>query len=104
MFGNSLQRFAQFATGRIRCGGHDKAMILGAPDLGFPVNASLGLRLACDLNIGASNFLVIGASDLGFPAKVTLAGDTSKELDKNVVVRVILHAQCSLQRKEAKWN
>jgi hypothetical protein len=67
----SLQRFAQFATGRIRRGGHDKTMIIGAPDLKFAVNARL-------------------------------AGDTSKELDKNVVVRVILHAQCSLQRKEAK--
>ena len=30
-----------------------------------------------------------------------VAGDTSKELDKYVVVRVILHGQCSLQRKEA---
>jgi hypothetical protein len=29
-------------------------------------------------------------------------GNTSKGLDKNVVVRVILHGQCSLQRKEAK--
>jgi hypothetical protein len=28
--------------------------------------------------------------------------DTSKELDKNVVSRVILHGQCSLQRKEAR--
>jgi hypothetical protein len=46
--------------------------------------------------------MVIGAPDLGFPVNASLAGDTSKELDKNVVVRVILHAQCSLQRKEAK--
>ena len=30
-------------------------------------------------------------------------GNTSKELDKHVVVRVILHGQCSLQRKEAKY-
>ena len=28
-------------------------------------------------------------------------GNTSKKLDKYVVVRVILHGQCSLQRKEA---
>ena len=27
--------------------------------------------------------------------------NTSKKLDKYVVVRVILHGQCSLQRKEA---
>jgi len=31
-----------------------------------------------------------------------IGGHTSKALDKNVVVRVILHGQCSLQRKEAK--
>jgi len=46
--------------------------------------------------------LVVGALDLEFPANTRLAGDTSKALDKNVVVRVILHAQCSLQRKEAR--
>jgi len=43
----------------------------------------------------------IGAWDFEFPVKTSLAGDTSKGLDKYVVVRVILHGQCSLQRKEA---
>jgi hypothetical protein len=43
-----------------------------------------------------------GASDLEFTVKPSLIGDTSKELDKNVVSRVILHGQCSLQRKEAR--
>jgi hypothetical protein len=56
----SLQCFAQFATGRIRRGGHDKTMNIGAPDLKFPVNT----MLACDLNIGASNFF--GYWSLGF--------------------------------------
>ena len=45
--------------------------------------------------------LVLGTWDLEFPATLRLAGDTSKGLDKYVVVRVILHGQCSLQRKEA---
>jgi hypothetical protein len=45
---------------------------------------------------------LIGAWDLEFPVETTSAGNTSKELDKNVVSRVILHAQCSLQRKEAR--
>jgi hypothetical protein len=43
----------------------------------------------------------IGAWDLELPVKRSLAGDTSKALDKSVVVRVILHGQCILQRKEA---
>jgi hypothetical protein len=38
----------------------------------------------------------------GFGLSARMRGNTSKGLDKNVVVRVILHAQCSLQRKEAK--
>ena len=46
--------------------------------------------------------MVIGASVLPFPFETTSAGNTSKELDKNVVSRVILHGQCSLQRKEAR--
>ena len=58
--------------------------------------------MACDLNIGASNRLGIGAGDLGFPVETTSAGNTSKKLDKNVVSRVILHGQCSWQRKEAR--
>ena len=44
-------------------------------------------------------FLVLGAWDVGFLGEPP--SDTSKELDKYVVVRVILHGQCSLQRKEA---
>jgi hypothetical protein len=39
---------------------------------------------------------------LGFGVSAQMRGHTSKELDKNVVVRVILHGQCSLQRKEAR--
>ena len=46
-----------------------------------------------------SAFLVLGAWDVGFLGEPL--GNTSKKLDKNVVVRVILHGQCSLQRKEA---
>jgi hypothetical protein len=46
--------------------------------------------------------LDVGAWVLEIPANTRLTGDTSKALDKNVVVRVILHAQCSLQRKEAR--
>jgi hypothetical protein len=38
--------------------------------------------------------------DVGFPGEPP--SNTSKKLDKNVVVRVILHGQCSLQRKEAR--
>jgi len=45
-------------------------------------------------------FLELGI--LNFRLKTRLARDTSKALDKNVVVRVILHGQCSLQRKEAR--
>ena len=44
---------------------------------------------------------VVAASNLEFPVKARWAGHTSKALDKYVVVRVILHGQCSLQRKEA---
>jgi len=43
----------------------------------------------------------IEAWDLELPVKRSVARDTSKALDKYVVVRVILHGQCSLQRKEA---
>jgi hypothetical protein len=43
-------------------------------------------------------FLVLGAWDVGFLGEPS---NTSKALDKYVVVRVILHGQCSLQRKEA---
>ena len=45
----------------------------------------------------------IGNSNLGFgiSGQEKLGRDTSKALDKYVVVRVILHGQCSLQRKEA---
>ena len=32
--------------------------------------------------------MVIGAQELEFRSRIRLAGDTSKELDKNVVVRV----------------
>jgi hypothetical protein len=44
-------------------------------------------------------FLVLGAWDVGFLREPP--SNTSKELDKYVVVRVILPGQCSLQRKEA---
>ncbi len=43
--------------------------------------------------------MVLGAWDVGFLGEPP--SNTSKALDKYVVVRVILHGQCSLQRKEA---
>ena len=45
------------------------------------------------------DLLAVGTWDLAFPQ---IGGHTSKALDKNVVVRVILRGQCNLQRKEAK--
>jgi hypothetical protein len=40
------------------------------------------------LNMTWRSELVVGAWDLEFAVKIRLAGDTSKALDKNVVVRV----------------
>jgi len=45
--------------------------------------------------------LVILSGAKAWRIRIESPGNTSKELDKYVVVRVILHGQCSLQRKEA---
>jgi hypothetical protein len=56
-------------------------------------------RYFASLNMTKQWCLELGIWD--FRLKRSLAGDTSKALDKYVVVRVILHGQCILQRKEA---
>jgi hypothetical protein len=43
---------------------------------------------ACNLNIGASNFFGYWSLGFGISGQDKVAGDTSKELDKYVVVRV----------------
>ena len=58
--------------------------------------------MSLQFNTGAGIFFGYWSLDLEFAVKTTLAADTSKRLDKYVVVRVILHGQCSLQRKEAR--
>ena len=45
--------------------------------------------------------LVILSGAKAWRIRIESPANTSKELDKYVVVRVILRGQCSLQRKEA---
>lgn len=45
--------------------------------------------------------LVILSDPKAWRVWIESPANTSKKLDKYVVVRVILHGQCSLQRKEA---
>src|ERR1041385_2736736 len=113
----SLQHFAQ----------HDRTMVIGAWDLGFPASPSWPGYARCDRSMrckpqssrghchpererwisvnwsrdarvasgaeelrggGApSHVSAIGPRNLGFPVSPRLTGDTSKSLDKNVVVR-----------------
>ena len=61
---------------------------------------SVDLRAANDMVEMFVALKTMVRDGLGFPVK--MPGNTSKKLDKYVVVRVILHGQCSLQRKEAR--
>jgi len=81
--------------------------LIGNWSLGFGVSAhSIKYqaqeiyRLAIQtLALGIS--LVVGCSDLEFPANARWLAIHPKHLTNTLFVRVILHGQCSLQRKEA---